>query len=240
LGVAIATVIFPLLSRHAARGDRAQVGQDLSLGLRLVWFTALPAGVGIILVAQPLTRVLFERGEFTSDDTARAARMIAGYASGVWAYCAISVLVRGYYAVGDALTPARVGLIAVALNLALNLFLIWPLAELGLAVSTSIAAGLQVVLLTLSFSRRAGRLAWSELFSTLVRSALAVAVMSIVVLAVDHFFPSAFAATRTQQALQLAVVIALGAATYVATAWLLRMPELRFLLRRPAGSSSIR
>ncbi len=233
LGVAIATVIYPLLSRHAARGEGAQVGQDLSLGLRLVWFTALPACIGIMLVAEPLTRVLFERGAFTSDDSARAARMITGYASGVWAYCAIPVLVRGYYAVGDALTPARIGLIAVAVNLALNLILIWPLAELGLAVSTSIAAGLQVVLLTIAFSRRASRLGWSELASTVFRSALAVAAMSIVVLVVGHFFPPAADATRTQQALQLAIVIALGATTYVATAWFLRMPELAFLLRRP-------
>jgi putative peptidoglycan lipid II flippase len=236
LGVAIATVIYPLLSRHAARGDRDRVGRDLSLGLRLVWFTALPAGVGIMLVAQPLTRVLFERGAFTSDDAARAARMIAGYASGVWAYCAIPVLVRGYYAVGDALTPARVGLVAVAANLALNLTLIWPFAELGLAVSTSIAAGLQVVLLTVGFSRRASRLAWSELMSTVIRSALAVAVMSLAVLAVDHFFPPAADASRTRQAIQLALAIALGATTYAGTARLLRMSELRLLLRRPVDN----
>jgi putative peptidoglycan lipid II flippase len=240
LGVAIATVIYPVLSRHAARGDRPQVGQDLSLGLRLVWFTALPAGVGIMLVAQPLTRVLFERGAFTSDDSARAARMIAGYASGVWAYCAIPVLVRGYYAVGDALTPARVGLIAVAVNLALNLTLIWPLAELGLAVSTSIAAGLQVVLLTVDFSRRASPLGWSELFSTLIRSGSAVAAMSLAVLAADHFFPWGVNASRTLQAMQLVVVIVSGAAAYVAMASLLRMSELRFLLRKPTSGSSSR
>ncbi len=236
LGVAIATVIYPLLSRHAAHGDRAQVGQDLSRGLRLVWFMALPAGVGIMLVAQPLTRVLFERGAFTSDDSARAAGMIAAYASGVWAYCAIPVLVRAYYAVGDAVAPARVGLIAVGVNLALNLTLIWPLAERGLAASTSIAAGLQVVLLTVGFSRRASRLAWSQLFSTLVRSALAVAAMSIVVLAGDYFFPPVADATRTRQALQLTIVIALGAATYALAARLLQMQELRFLLQRPVDS----
>jgi len=166
--------------------------------------------------------------------------MIAGYASGVWAYCAIPVLVRGYYAVGDALTPARVGLIAVAVNLVLNLTLIWPLAELGLAVSTSIAAGLQVVLLTVAFSRRASALPWRELFSTVSRSALAVAAMSAAVLAVEHFAPTTAELSRTQQAVQLAIVIALGAAAYLATAWLLRMQELQFLLRRSTSSSSMR
>ncbi len=114
LGTAIATVIYPLLSRHAARGDHHRIGADLTLGLRLVWFTALPAGVGIMLVAEPLARVLFEHGEFTAADAARSARMIACYASGVWAYCAIPVLVRGFYAVGDRTTPAKLGVIAVA------------------------------------------------------------------------------------------------------------------------------
>ena len=66
LGVAIATVIYPLLSRHAARGDHAAVGADLTLGLRLVAFTAVPASMGIMLVARPVVRVLFERGEFTA------------------------------------------------------------------------------------------------------------------------------------------------------------------------------
>ena len=82
-----------------------------------MWFTALPAGIGMLLLAEPLARVLFERGEFTAEDSSRAASMIAAYASGVWAYCAIPVLVRGFYAVGDSPTPAKIGLLAVGLNL---------------------------------------------------------------------------------------------------------------------------
>jgi len=128
LGMAVATAIFPLLSRHAARGDRGKLGHDLTLGLRMVLFLGVPAGVGLILLADPLARLLFQRGEFTAHDAARTARMIACYATGVWAYCALPVLVRGYYALGDRMTPVRVGLAAVGLNLALNLLLVWPLA----------------------------------------------------------------------------------------------------------------
>jgi putative peptidoglycan lipid II flippase len=233
LGVTIATVIYPLLSRHAARGDRAQIGADLTLGLRLVWFTALPAGIGIMLVAQPMTRLLFQRGAFTSDDAARAARMIACYAGGVWAYCALPVLVRGYYAVGDRTTPAKLGLVAVGLNFTLNLTLIWPLAEIGLAVSTAIAAGVQVVLLATTFSRTASRLAWCALAGSLAQGATAAAAMAIAVLTVGSWFPADAYATRTAQALQLSWTIGLGAGVYLMTAWLLGMRELGILFSRP-------
>ena len=233
LGVAIATVVYPLLSRHAARGDKHLLGADLTLALRLAWFTALPAGVGIMLVAQPLTRLLFERGEFTADDAARAARMIAAYASGVWAYAAIPVLVRGFYAAGNRTTPARLGLIAVGVNLALNLTLIWPLAEIGLAVATSIAAGVQVVLLAATFSRSGSQLAWNELGPTLAKSAIAVATMVLAVEGVEYFYPARVEASRLQQAMQVSLLIGAGAVTYVSTSWLLGMSELGLLLVRP-------
>ncbi len=239
LGMAIATVIYPLLSRHAARGDHRLIGSDLTLALRMVWFTALPAGIGIMLVAQPLTRLLFERGEFTADDAVRAARMIACYASGVWAYCAIPVLVRAYYAVGNRATPARLGLVAVGVNLALNLTLIWPLAEIGLAVATSIAAGVQVVLLAATFSRTTSQLAWTELGATLMKSAIAVLAMALAVVGVEHFYPAGLELGRMQQAIQVSLFIGVGAAVYLSTAWLLGMSELSLLLLRPERPAKI-
>lgn len=233
LGMAIATVIYPLMSRHAARGDQAAVAADLTLGLRLVAFTALPAGIGIMLVAQPLARALFERGEFTSDDAARAARMIACYASGVWAYCAIPVLVRGFYAVGNRAAPAKLGLVAVAINLALNLTLIWPLAEAGLAVSTSIAAAVQVLLLSTGFSRAVSRLAWAELLTTLGKSAMSALAMSAAVLVVQEIYPAESAASQSRLGAQLVLAIGSGVGVYLAAARLLRMSEPAMLFARP-------
>ena len=85
LGIAVATVIFPLLSRHAAQGQLGRVGSDLTLGLRLVLFGGVPAAAGLFLLAEPFARLLFERQNFTSADTSRAAAMIAAFAVGVWA-----------------------------------------------------------------------------------------------------------------------------------------------------------
>jgi len=178
LGLAVAAAIFPLLSRHAARGDRDRLGADLTLGLRLVMFLGVPAGVGLIMLARPLAQLMFEHGQFTADDTIRAARMIACYGTGVWAFCALPVVIRGFYALGDTATPARTAAAIVGLNLALNLTLIWPLAEAGLAVATSISATAQVLVLMLLFSRRKSHLDWSTLAVTAVRTVVCTGLMA--------------------------------------------------------------
>lgn len=184
LGIAVATAIFPLLSRHAARGDRNLLGEDLSLGLRLVICLGAPAGVGLMILAEPLARLLFERGQFSADDTARTARMISAYALAVWAYCAMPVIVRGYYALGDRITPLRVGTLAVAVNLGVNLSLIWWWAEVGLALGTAMAAMFQAIALVLLFSNRMTPIAWRPLAKTVLRSALATSIMAAAVFAV--------------------------------------------------------
>ena len=90
------------------------------------------------------------------------------------------MLVRGYYALGDRAAPARLGMIAVGVNLAINLALVWPLAE-RLAISTATAAGVQVVLLAAVFSPSLSPLAWSELIATHTRSLLAAGIMALAV-----------------------------------------------------------
>jgi putative peptidoglycan lipid II flippase len=179
LGMAVATTIFPLLSRHAARGDRRGLGADLTLGLRLVIFLGVPSGLGLVMLSGPLARLLFQHGQFTADDAARTARMIACYSSGVWAYCALPVVVRGYYALGDRLTPLKIGAAAVALNLSMDLTLVWRMAEAGLATSTSIAAGFQVLVLVWIFSRRNRVLDWWALAATTARTLLATSAMAL-------------------------------------------------------------
>ncbi len=191
LGLAVAAAIFPLLSRHAARGDREALGADLSLGLRIVLCLGVPAGAGLVLLADPLVRLLFERGQFTPDDTIRAARVITAYGMGVWAFCALPVAVRGFYSLGDSATPVRVGVGAMFLNLTLNLTLLWSMAERGLAVATSITASVQVVVLLMLFSRRESRLRWSELAATALRTLAATTAMIAICLIVLAHIPPA-------------------------------------------------
>jgi len=240
LGVAIATAIFPLLSRHAARGDRAQLADDLTLGLRLTLFTALPASLGLVLLAEPITRLLFEHGQFTSRDTLRTARMIAIYGSAVWAYCAAPVMVRGYYALGDRITPVKIGTACVALDLLLNLLLIWPLAEAGMALSTALVSCLQVAVLVARFARRSHPLQWSTLGTTTLKTMLATALMGLAAGATLWLLPSAATPSAgthwSVNLLRVALPLGVGMATFVLAAALLRQSELALLWDSPVTS----
>jgi putative peptidoglycan lipid II flippase len=230
LGVTVATVIFPSLSRHATRRDHAALGADLTLGLRLAWFMALPASLGLVLLAHPIAQLLFQHGEFTADDAARTARMIACYGTGVWAYCALPLLIRGFYAIGDRGVPVRVGIAVVVLNLTLDLLLVWPLGTAGLAIATALSAAIQLVLLAVFFSLRYAALDWPRLGRTALITALATAAMGLVCYgSIRRLGPLDGIAGRL---VMVVAPLTASAAAFFAAYWLLGGDELALLTGR--------
>jgi putative peptidoglycan lipid II flippase len=228
VGLPVAVAIFPLLCRHADRGDHRQLGADMTLGLRLVFCLSIPAGVGLILLAQPITRLLLEHGHFGPKDTERVAWLIGYYAAGVWANCAWPVVVRGFYALNDYRTPVRIGVWVVGFNLVLNLTLIWPLREAGLALSTTVATAVQLFILMAIFSRRQAPLGWRPLAATSVRAILATLAMAGVVCIVLPYMPGG--GGPVSQGIHVGVPIVLGAAVYCGAYLLLGGRELGMLV----------
>jgi putative peptidoglycan lipid II flippase len=233
LGMAVATVIYPALSRHAARGAHANVGEDLTRGLRLVLFLSVPAGAGLILLAEPLAALFYQRGAVTAADTTRVARLIAAYGVGVWAMCASPLLVRGYYALGNQATPLRIALWSAAANVLSNLVLIWPLAEVGLALSTSLAAIFQFALLSVSFDRTASRLVWRDLIGTGLQTSLATAGMALAGYAALACCPGQ--AGLACSLCRVFVPLAVSMAVFFGVSRLAQAPELTLL--RPGSAS---
>lgn len=222
-GVALGTVLFPLFTQHAQRGEQEKLRRDLSLGVRLVLAIGLPASAGLMLIAHPLAKLFFQYGKFDATAAAMTGDMILCYSSGVWAYCALLILQRGFYAVGDRLTPMYVGLGAMLTNVTLNLTLIWPLGGRGLALSTALVAALQCVTICLLLQRRVGRLWWNEIGWTAIRTLIAVAVMSGVCLLLT--LPPAPDDGMKLRGLKLLLPLAAGGATFLGMAWLLRLKE---------------
>ena len=189
LGVVIGLVAFPALSRHATAGDQSQFVQQMVQAMRANLFLAIPATAGLILLAEPLTSLLFRHGAFTETDTQRTAQMVAAYGCGIWAYCTLPIIIRGFYAAEDSKTPFRLGLIVVVINALVDLACVWRLGETGLAYTSAAAAGLFVLLLTreahirwhLLAEDRPGaqqKMHWKNgLFITLLRSSLATVMM---------------------------------------------------------------
>lgn len=140
IAVSVATVIFPELARLGARGDRDAFAVSLRRALRLVLYLALPAAAGLAVTRLPVVQLLFQRGEFDAAAAARTAGVTLYYAAAVVPATLLPVLSRAHHAWSDTRTPVRIGIGCVLLNLALNLTLVWPLHEAGLAAATAISA----------------------------------------------------------------------------------------------------
>jgi len=240
-GIAVATAIFPALSK--LKDDAHAFSDTLRRGLRLVVYIGLPASVGLILVRHQLVAVMFQGGDFTASDTRRVAFVLMGYAPAIWAYSMTHVLTRAFYAKGNSMTPVKVAVGMVALNFAMNITLIWtPLREAGLAWSTAVSAIIQsIILLRLARRKYADHaIVDRDVRASWVRSAIATVVMGAAVWATAQFALFNWWSAETGDlrwrdlAMQLAILVSVGGAAYAAASLALRMPELWWAMGRTA------
>ncbi|MDP7029574.1 MAG: murein biosynthesis integral membrane protein MurJ [Phycisphaerales bacterium] len=225
-GIAVATAIYPLLTRR--KDEPGPFVSTVRRGVRLVLFISVPAGVGLILVREPLTEVILQGGAFDAADTSRVAFVLLGYATCIWAYMLGQVLTRAFYARDEVKTPVRIAVAMVGLNLALNLTLIWPLHVAGLAWSTAACAMIQSIIMAVILHRRGVSIFNAAVVTTTVRICVATAIMAAVVGGVMAVWTPG--ETWIAEMIRLTVVTAAGAAVVLACAVALRMPELRWAL----------
>jgi putative peptidoglycan lipid II flippase len=231
-GIAIATAIFPSLARVAGENDRDHFGATLRRGLRLVIYIGLPASIGLILVREPLTAAVFQGGDFDPQDTRRVAFVLLGFAPAIWAYSMTHTLTRAFYAKGDSMTPVKLAVGMVALNLCLNLTLIWtPLKEAGLAWSTAICAIIQSLILLRVARRHADHLIDHDVRLSWLKTIALTAAMAGVVWLVRAALP-AHELTWTWAMIELGVMVGAGAAMIIAGSMMSKMPELMWAIGR--------
>jgi putative peptidoglycan lipid II flippase len=140
LGVAIGTVLLPSLARANAAGKRQEYSAFLDWGLRLAALLALPCMIGMALMAEPLTALLFHYGRFDAQDLDMTSRAVLAYSIGLFGLIAVKILAPGFYGVQDVRTPFRIALIVLAITQGLNLIFVPVFAHAGLALSISVAA----------------------------------------------------------------------------------------------------
>ncbi|RME04862.1 MAG: murein biosynthesis integral membrane protein MurJ [Planctomycetota bacterium] len=183
IGIAIATAVFPSLSKSAQQKSPKQFQSLLTSALKMTSFIALPAAIGLFVLASPIIQALFERGAFLSHSTTRTAKVLAYYAPSVYFFCLIHVFSKAYYAQGDVRTPVKISLAMVGLNLCLNLILVLLLQESGLALSTSLTSCLHFLLLYLYSPHSI------SLWGPLLRQATIAALMGGILLALKQNLP---------------------------------------------------
>jgi len=229
-GIAIATAIFPVLAQKASANDRGGVAETFARGIRLSLFLALPASVGLLFVAHPLVATLYQRGQFDAADTQRVAATLFFYAIGVAGYFAQHILVRTFYAMHDSKTPARVSLVMVGVNFAMNMSLVFVMEERGLALATAVCGLTQAVWLARRLAILLPEITWRPIIAVVLRMLLATALMACV-LAALIWLPDARRLYGGSTLLELTVLVAGGVTAYVFASKALRIKELRSVLR---------
>jgi len=237
-GVALGTVLFPVLSRHAAENRLDKLRDDLLRGLKLVLFISVPASAGLVLLARPLTILLFEHGSFDPSAVRQTTGMVRMFGCAVWAYCGILIVHRGFYAVGDRRSPLAVSFVAMVVNLSLNVILMWPLGGPGLALATAISSALQFGLVVWLFQQRVGRIDWRDLRRSALQTCAATAAMSLACVVVAERFPPG--QSWYPRLTSVLAPMAASLVVYFGLARLMGMSELALLFRadRSAGDST--
>ncbi|MBU3725497.1 MAG: murein biosynthesis integral membrane protein MurJ [Burkholderiaceae bacterium] len=154
LGVALGTVLLPSLTKANSEQDAARVSQLIDWGLRLVALLAIPASIGLAVLAIPLAAALFHYGQFDHQDLTMTAQAMIGYAVGLFGLIAIKVLAPGFYAQQNIKTPVKIALFTLALTQALNILFVPLFAHAGLALATSLAACANALLLYRGLRKR--------------------------------------------------------------------------------------
>jgi putative peptidoglycan lipid II flippase len=145
--VAIGTALLPLLARQLRAGEQAAALYSQNRALELALLLTVPAALALAVLSAPIIQVLFERGAFGPAETVATSGALAAYALGLPAYVLIKVLVPGFFAREDTRTPVKIAIVCLIANVVLILALIWPLAHVGIALATALAAWLNASLL---------------------------------------------------------------------------------------------
>ena len=222
-GIAVATAALPPMAEQGARRDLRGLRETLNFALRLSCFVAVPASVGLWLLREPITRVLFERGRFSPEDTQATAWALGFYALGLAAFGAVRVVAQAFYALGDSRTPVKAGIAAVGLNVAFALTLMGPLRHGGLALAASAAATANLAILLWLLRKRLGTVGGRRLLLSLGRIAAATAVMAAWCALLRWNWPPT--AARGVEALWLAAAIGGAVGAYAAASLVLRGEE---------------
>jgi putative peptidoglycan lipid II flippase len=233
-GMSISTAAFPRMAEQAARGED-DLRETIGRALRMILFLSIPAGVGLMILAKPITAFLLQSGAFDESSTDLVAGALLLYALALFAHSGIEILSRGFYALSDTRTPVAFAVISMLVNLALALALVWRFEVNGLALALSIAAIVEFFLLLTTLNHRIGGLDGAGAIASLLRTAAATVLMAEVValwLAALRIAGLLDLDSKLDAALASVGGAAIGAAAFAVAARLLRSEEAALLFER--------
>ena len=232
VAAAMGSVLMANMSRAAANRNIEEMREDMTLGLRYVWFLCAPMTVFLAAYREPLIRLLYMRGEFTEVEVAHTAWALLFYSLGIPAFCSLKILLPGFHARKSMKTPLVISSVCITLNIPLSLLLMYPLKQGGIALATVIV---QIVnnMLLLYFLRKEGiSPAMDQVFITMIRSAafaLLAAFPALYYTQITRWVQS-FSFAGLPDLVPMVLAISFFGIIYLAFSWLAKAPELKELI----------
>ena len=217
--IAVATVIYPLLSRHAAERNQVALAGDYRRGLRLILLLNIPAAVGLAVLSSPIVRLLYERGKFTPADTATMAPLLALFALGMPFFAVTSLMTRAFYAMKDTVTPVKVATLSFVINISLGWWLKDVWGARGLVVASTAAVVVQAFSLQHLLGVSLPGLVFGDLWQSMGKMLLGSFAMAAVVAGGWWMIREIYGA----DVIAVFGLIPLGVAVYAGVLWSLRI-----------------
>ncbi len=233
-GMAISTAVFPRMAEQAAR-DPAELRDTLSRSLCMILFLTVPASVGLMILAKPITAFLLRSGAFDASSTDLVVSALVFYSVALFAHAGIEIVSRGFYALSDTRTPVAYAVVSMLINLVLSLVLVWPFGIKGLAAALSVATIVEFTLLVRTLDRRLRGLSTREIAVSTARTVTATILMSEAIavwLAVLKLVGLLDLGQKPEAGLAMLGGMAVGAAVYLYVSRRLHSQELDTLVRR--------
>jgi len=239
----LTTVLFPALARTAGRRDYHTLGQSLFKSLKVLFWLVLPISLGIVLLSQPLVRLIYHRGAFNEESVALTSQAVLFYAIGLSAYSLSNVLSYGFYSLQDTKTPVMAGIVRLAIKILLSFTLVGRMGHAGLALAESLSFVAKAALLLYAVPRSLRHAEYRGLVQSFGVTGAATALMGAVVFSSLPYVGSLFESGLPWLAtvLGLAVPTMLGMGSYLIFSILLRPVELKDLYRSArAGFATVK
>lgn len=223
----IVTVIYPKLAQMTGSENKDDFISTIVKSSNCIVLLVLPITVGAIVLAEPIVRLLFQRKAFDAESTYMTYTVLRLYSLGLVAMGIRDILTRVFYSLSDTKTPMINGSIALVMNIVLNLALIGPLGYKGLAVSTSIASIITVILLFMSLKKKAGYFGGDKIIITGAKSLIAAIIMGVITMFAYNGIYSLMEPGKLNDIISVTCSVILGAGVYGLLIMIFKVEEVK-------------
>lgn len=225
----VAAVIYPMLSKLSSEDNKEKFTSSVVQSINSVILLVIPISVGAIVLATPIVKLLFQRGEFDARATSMTAIALIMYSIGMVAFGLRDILGKVFYALQDTKTPMINGAIAMVMNIVLNIILVKYLQLAGLALATSISAIVCIFLLFGSLKKKIGYFGQDKIMKTTIKSIVSAAIMGVVTYFAYDIVSNLLGIGFIKEAVSLVISVAIGAITYGILVGVLKVDEINIM-----------